>query len=488
MAIHIDPNNGVITVTKEGSNKARIINLPELGWDLKNVSFAAQIPSFAGNISLPVDVLLRNDDGTALAMIVSGIPMEDEKQLRTIADVYGNSAKRAYGNRPAVYFVDGEQCKAAHGLLGTFKNDPQLMKKDIFADFIASHNIQEQIVFKAMLDDAELAKQFLTGKLDADKMNQTIGTVLLEAEMTGFSKYYETLCPDDEARKSLPKQAVLLGGMGEENYMKFTKHQMFVVHQALQNRSLSILRQGIENDTWLPVPEEFSMENNLMEWAFRFNGWNRQKDIIKHFTVPCYKEPNMELLADYAFTDPKGKPILLFLRDTLDLSEEKMFITAEFYARSCKAKHGITPFVLMYGKSGAVMKMGALSGGFNAIKQTMAKMQLIAQVACINITEHYAWNELMPRIAELQEIRDLQQRFKKQIEIIGESVKATTEQMKDPEYVKENFTAISEQYDLLEEEFWKKLNGETIYEDTRKKELSTIRTIVADKRIAAGIL
>lgn len=489
MAIHIDPNKGIITVTKEGSNKARIINLPELGWNLeKNVAFAVQIPSFAGNTVLPVDVLLRDDDGTALAMIISGVPLDDEKQLRTIADVYGNSAKREYGNRPAVYFVDGNQCKAAHGLLGTFKNDPQLMTKEVFVDFIASHNIQEQIVFKAMLDDAELAKQFLTGKLDAEKMNQTIGTVLLEAEMTGYAKYYATLCPDDESRKSLPKQAVLLGGMGEENYLKFTKHQMFVVHQVLQNRSLSILRKGIENDNWLPVSETFSMENNLLNWAFRFHGWNRQKDMVKNFTVPCYNAPNVELLADYAFLDPNGKPILLFLRDTLELNQEKRFITAEFYARSCKATHGISPFILLYGKDGAFLKMGALSGGFSAIKQPMAKIQLIAQVACINITEHYAWNELLPRVAELQAITDPKQRFQKQIEIIGESVKETTELMKDPEFVKATFTKLSGENELLEETFWKQLIGETNYEETRKKELSTIRTIVADKRIAAGIM
>ena len=118
MALHIDPNAGTLTITKAGSNKATVLSLPELGWDLAhNVSFAVELPCFTGNITLPVDLLLQDDDGQAMALVISGIPMEDEKKLRTVADLYGNSAKRQFGVRPAVYFVDGTQCKAAYSLL-----------------------------------------------------------------------------------------------------------------------------------------------------------------------------------------------------------------------------------------------------------------------------------------------------------------------------------------------------------------------------------
>lgn len=490
MALHIDTKQGILTTLKNGTSKARVINLPELGWDLeKNVEFAAQIPCFTGGgFPLPVDVLLRSDEGQALALILTDIPMEDENKLRTIADLYTNSAKRQYGQRPAIYFVGDGQCKAAHGLLGTFQNDPQLMRKDVYVEFIASHNIQETIVFHTLLEDADLTKKFLSGTLNAEALNAVLANILEKAKKAGFSNYYNTLCPDDEAKKSLPKQAVLLAGLGEEQYIQFIKQQVHLLREALYTKSYRILQKGVADDTWLPIPKHPSMESQMLDWAFSFHGWNRAKDIRKNCTVPCYLEPSMELLADYAFLDPNGKPILLFLRDTLNLNQEKAFITAEFYARSFKAAYGIVPFVVFYSKNGATLKMGAMSGGFNPIAQVLPKIQLAAQVACVNITEHRAWSELIPHIPALQAIPDDQQRFAQQMDWIHESVAETNKLLEDDAFVKKAFQQISGDTQLLEEAFWKQMNGEHNYLENRKQELSLIRTVVADKRIAAGIL
>ena len=455
MALHIDPNAGTLTITKAGSNKATVLSLPELGWDLAhNVSFAVELPCFTGNMTLPVDLLLQDDDGQAMALVISGIPMEDEKKLRTVADLYGNSAKRQFGVRPAVYFVDGTQCKAAYSLLGTFQTNPQLMKKDVFREFIASHNLQEEIVFRALLQDGELAKQFLTGTLNSEHINGILAKELEKAKQTGFFTAYNALCPTEEDKKALPKQAVLLGGLGEEQYIRFTKAQVQLLGNALTGRAMAILQQGLE-----------------------------QND-----TIPCYLEPNMTLLADYAFLDPKGNPIAVVITDTLNLSKEKLFVTAEFYGRSIQAKHGIHPFLFFVTKQGTFLKRGAMSGGLEPVKTGMHKMQLAAQVACINVTESRAWNDLLPHVSELRSISNEEARFQKQMEYINHSVEETTKLLSDEQFLADAFTGIMNDTALPEEDFWKKLLGEERYLRSRKEELRNIRTFVADKRIAAEML
>ena len=121
----------------------------------------------------------------------------------------------------------------------------------------------------------------------------------------------------------------------------------------------------------------------------------------------------MELLADYAFFDPNGKPILLFLRDNLRMPPEKAFVIAEFYSRSFKAVYGIAPFVIICNEKGAYLKMGALSGGFEKITQNMPKIQLAVQVAHVNVLEHHAWHVLLDAVPSLQGIHDPQQRLQK---------------------------------------------------------------------------
>ena len=489
MALHIDPNAGTLTITKAGSNKATVLSLPELGWDLAhNVSFAVELPCFTGNMTLPVDLLLQDDDGQAMALVISGIPMEDEKKLRTVADLYGNSAKRQFGVRPAVYFVDGTQCKAAYSLLGTFQTNPQLMKKDVFREFIASHNLQEEIVFRALLQDGELAKQFLTGTLNSEHINGILAKELEKAKQTGFFAAYNALCPTEEDKKALPKQAVLLGGLGEEQYIRFTKAQVQLLGNALTGRAMAILQQGLEQNTWLPLPTESTMESRLTDWAFHFFGWDRTKNVTKNDTIPCYLEPNMTLLADYAFLDPKGNAIAVVITDTLNLSKEKLFVTAEFYGRSIQAKHGIHPFLFFVTKQGTFLKRGAMSGGLEPVKTGMHKMQLAAQVACINVTESRAWNDLLPHVSELRSISNEEARFQKQMEYINHSVEETTKLLSDEQFLADAFTGIMNDTALPEEDFWKKLLGEERYLRSRKEELRNIRTFVADKRIAAEML
>ncbi|MDD5953516.1 MAG: hypothetical protein PUC32_07740 [Oscillospiraceae bacterium] len=489
MALHIDPNQGVITITRPGKDKATVLSLPELGWDLtKNVTFSTTIPCFAaGGFPLPVDLLFRDDDGHALALIVSGIPLDDEGKLRTIADFYTNSAKRAFGQRPAVYFVDGVQCKAANGVLGTFQTQPQLMPKDVYREFVASHNIQEETAFHAMLEDVELAKQFVTGKLDAQHINRLLSDALEQAKQKGgFAQYYHHLCPKEEDRQHLLKQAVLLGAMGEESYIRFLQQQTRIVRGALNQKSRAIFQKGLAQDRWLPVEENSTMESRMLDWAFAYHGWDRKKDLRKNESIPCYLEPSMELLADYTFLEPNGKPVLLLLRDTLDLSEEKRFLAAEFYARSWKAQFGLMPFVILVTKDGALLKMGAMSGGFDPIKELLPKVQLIAQAACVNITEMRAWNALLPHVEELKGIASPKEQLERQMALIHESVAETTKLLEDQTFVKETFASVISDKELLEETFWKRMVGEQTYLENRKQEGSFLRTFVADKRIASG--
>ena len=281
---------------------------------------------------------------------------------------------------------------------------------------------------------------------------------------------------------------MLLAGLGNENYVKFIKQQIRLLQEALAVKSRVVFKQAIDNDTWLDKVQTPTLESRMMDWAFSYNGWNREKDIRKNMTVPCYLEPSMELLADCAFLDPKGKPILLFLRDTLHLPKEKRFVTAEFYARSFKAAYGITPFVVIYDQDGAVMKMGAMSGGFQPAKHVLPKIHLAGQAASVNITEQRAWAMLLERVAELQAIQEPQQRFQQQMAWIKESAAETSKLLEDGDFIKEAFQEISSDNRLLEEEFWKRMNGEQRYQESRKSELGLIRAVVADKRITAGIL
>lgn len=115
-------------------------------------------------------------------------------------------------------------------------------------------------------------------------------------------------------------------------------------------------------------------------------------------------------------------------------------------------------------------------------------MQLAAQVACINVTESRAWNDLLPHVSELRSISNEEARFQKQMEYINHSVEETTKLLSDEQFLADAFTGIMNDTALPEEDFWKKLLGEERYLRSRKEELRNIRTFVADKRIAAEML
>lgn len=484
MAFQIDPLGGILS-----NGSAQTVDLQQLGWNLKtNVQYFVSFPCTAGGYPLLADAVLLDDNGYALAVILSGISLDDDTALRVIADVYSNSAKRHYGQRPAVFFVGEKECKAAYGLLGKLQTNPPLVPKDTLIEQIAVQNIQEEVLFHLLLDTPELAKQFLSGTLPTEKINQILEEALEKAKDTGYSAYYHhTLCPTDSTKKQLPKQALLLGGLGEKEYLALCQKQSRVVQKALYFKSAAIFQEGIEKDTWLPIPQPSNLESRQLDWAFTYHGWNREKDLIKNSSVPCYLDESMQLLTDYAFLDPNGKPILLFLRDTLNLSKEKAFLVAEVYARSYKATFGIVPFVVLAGKNGTMLKMGALSGGFEPLKQIIPRIPLAVQVAAVNVSEHRAWETLLTKTDALQAIPNGKDRLTAQISLIQKSAEDTKNRIQDQSFLKAEFDKIQKDNRLLEEEFWKKMDGETNYQKNRRKELSFLRTFAADKRIAAGI-
>ena len=105
-------------------------------------------------------------------------------------------------------------------------------------------------------------------------------------------------------------------------------------------------------------------------------GWDFKRDIHHNVEIPCYLDSNMRLLADYVFYSEDGKPLLLVLRDLLNLSKEKAFVVSEFYARSVKQQTGSWPLVLFQNGTESRLKLAALSGGFEPIQEVIPKLHL----------------------------------------------------------------------------------------------------------------
>ena len=486
----MDYKDGKLLLPGPTEEQTITVQLQNLGWDFeKNLRLQSQIPCFtAGGFPLIADALLLSDDGEALAVVLCGFPLENDDDLRIIADIYSNSAKREFGVRPAIFFLTDGKCKAANGLLGRLQEDVQPLPKPLYLEFLATHNIQEEVLFSEILNDPEMAKAFLTDQMDTGKINDHLMEVLENARQFGLQKYYrETVAKDESVKKRLLKQAILLGGLGEERYVAYCQQQIAVLRRILDRKASEIVFDGAEKNNWFTLSPD-TPEGRLQQWAFTYLGWEEGKNVQKNLSVPCYYKPAMQLLADYAFLDPNGKPVLVFLRDELHLSKEKAFITAEFYARSCKAAYGIVPFVVFYSEKSASLKMGAFSGGFELFREWFPAMQLAVQVACVNITEALAWEDLQSHVTELRNTFDEKERLQKQLGWIRASSEDTAEKLHNADFMKTEFERISNSKELPDERFWKDLMGVDAYEDSRDKELNLIRMFVTDKRIAAGIL
>ena len=486
----IDYKDGKLLLPGPTEEQTITVQLQNLGWDFeKNLRLQAQIPCFtAGGFPLIADALLLSDEGEALAVVLCGFPLENDDDLRIIADIYSNSAKREFGVRPAVFFLTDGKCKAANSLLGRIQEDIQPLPKPMYLEFLATHNIQEEVFFSEVLNDPDMAKAFLTDSMDTEKINDHLMEVLEHARQFGLHRYYQdTVAKDDSVKKRLLKQAILLGGLGEERYVAYCQQQIAVLRRILDRKATEIVFDGAEKNNWFTLSSD-TPEGRLQQWAFAYLGWEENKNVKKNLAVPCYYKPSMQLLVDYAFLDPNGKPVLLFLRDELHLSTDKAFITAEFYARSSKAAYGIVPFVVFYSDKGAFLKMGAFSGGFEPFRESIPAMQLAVQVACVNITELLAWEELQDHVEELRSTFDEKERLQKQLQWIRASSEDTAEKLHDADFMKAEFERICSSKELQDETFWKAMMGEIDYEESRDNEFNLIRMFVTDKRIAAGIL
>jgi hypothetical protein len=51
--------------------------------------------------------------------------------------------------------------------------------------------------------------------MDSDRINQMLSNLMEKAGKVGYGNYYDQLCPTEKDKKSLPKQAVFLAGLGE---------------------------------------------------------------------------------------------------------------------------------------------------------------------------------------------------------------------------------------------------------------------------------
>ncbi len=456
-----------------------LIDLNSLGWDpARDITIRSGIPCYSGNIRLPVDVLVRNGNEEILAVLLCGLPLEDMSVLRSVADVYGDSAKAVSGRRPAVYFLTDGKCVAFRGLLGQPDMSPTLLPKSMLQTLTVSENLQEETFFSHLLQNPPLLEEFLTGKLDSSVMNDVISKTLDAANAAGLEAYYEeTASPDPEGRKLLRRQAVLQVGAGAETASAFIRSQLEALQGVLLPRLRPVLKKAVITGT---LTEDDRPE---LDQALSFLGWDRQRDVRRFFSVPCCYDESLSLLSDYAFLSSDGSPLALVLMDTLHLSREKQDLLGTFYARSCRKKYGIAPFLILCDKTRFLLRSGDFCGGFQQTQELMSAERLAAEVATINIVEKKAWEELVRHEDELLAVSDLQDRSRRQLDLVRSSSERTQKALRDRDRFRKEASALRGRTDLPEEEFLEKMMGETVCAQTKKEALTLLRNFNVEKQM-----
>lgn len=489
MTQEFEPEKNGFTLRNPDTGETVSLTYAEYGWNPdKDVEYYASIPCFsASEMNLLIDIVLYGEDRAPLAFVLLDYPLEDDALLRRIADVYGNSAKRLTGQRPIIYFITGLQCKAVHSLLGEVQPAKRILKKIDLEETVASYAIQEVVTFQLLLNDKDAAKGFFAGESRVrENIQTTIMDALTRASKMGFRHYlHHYVYSSKEDGKKLPKQLLLLSAMGAKEYHKMCLDDSIAIAKFLGPKSFAWIqkanREGDLNGRHLTD----LFEKRKLAWAYAYYGWDLKRDIHHNVEIPCYLEPNMRLLADYIFYTADGKPLLLVLRDTLNLSKEKAFIVSEFYARSVKQETGSWPLVLFQSGTENWLKVAALTGGFEPVHEVIPKPFLEAQVRQVAVTEFLAWSQLLKKSSALTAILDPQERQEKILLMVKKTLELAKDSLSNPRFVQEQYEIISTQKEVLEETFWERVEGSDQYRLQRADDLSLLRTVVADKRMLA---
>ena len=189
------------------------------------------------------------------------------------------------------------------------------------------------------------------------------------------------------------------------------------------------------------------------------------------------------LFSDYAFTAPDGTPLVFLLVDTLRLPREKQAVLGDFYARSCKKQYGVAPFIVLYDGKDFYLRSGAFCGGFQRTHDLIPAGRLVEEVACINIVEERAWKDLLAHRKELQSLSDLDERSRRQLEIVQSSSEQTQKLLQNRDYFQKEQAALHTRTNLPEEEFLEQTMGSFDYAETRKNELLLLRNFNVEKRM-----
>ena len=275
----------------------------------------------------------------------------------------------------------------------------EFSKKSDLEETVASYAIQEVVTFQLLLNDKDAAKDFFSGESKVrEKIQETIMDALTRASKMGFRHYlHHYVYSSKEDGKKLPKQLLLLSAMGAKEYHKMCLDDSIAIAKFLGPKSFSWIQKANQRGDLNGRHFADLFEKRKLTWAYAYYGWDLKRDIHHNVEIPCYLDPNMRLLADYVFYSEDGKPLLLVLRDTLNLSKEKAFIVSEFYARSVKQQTGSWPLVLFQNGTESRLKLAALSGGFEPIQEVIPKPFLEAQVRQVAVTEFLAWSQLLKK-------------------------------------------------------------------------------------------
>ncbi len=459
------------------------------GWDPeRDIQYDVPIPCFSSpNLKLFADIVFYGDDRAPLALVLLDYPLEDDALLRRIADVYGNSCKRLSGQRPILYFVTGLQCKSVCSLLGEVQSAHRILSKTDLEEITASYAIQEVITFQTLLNDKEAANGFFAEHIDVrEKIQSTITDTLTRASKMGFRNYlHHYVYSSREDGKKLPKQLLLLSSMGAKEYHKQCLEDSIAIAKFLGPKSFALIREAVCNNDLDGHQITDIYEKKRLEWAYAYYGWDMKQDIRRLVEVPCYLDPNIQLLADYVFFNRAGEPLLVVLRDSLHLSMEKAFTVCEFYARSFKQSTGVWPMVLFCNQSENRLKMAALSGGFEPIREIIPRPMLELQVRQVAVTEFLAWSRLLEKSRSLMGIADPQERQEKMLSIVRKTLEIAKDSLSNPRFIQEQYEMVSRQTEVLEETFWERVDGSDQYHAQRADDLNLLRTVVADKRMSA---
>ncbi len=487
MSQQFEPQKNGFTLRNPQTGEARSVSYEQYGWNPdRDVEYFSVLPCFSSpELRLLADITFWGDDRAPLALVLLDYPLEDDALLRQIADVYGNSAKRVYGQRPVIYFITDLACKAVYSLLGEVQTPQGIPGKAELEETVASYAIQEVVTFQLLLNDKDAAKGFFAGDSRVrESIQSTILDTLTRASKMGFCRYlHHYVYASREDGKKLPKQLLLLSSMGAKDYHKLCLDDSIAVAKFLGPKSLALLQKANQDNDLDGRKLDDVYEKRQLTWAYAYYGWDIDRDIRRNVEIPCYLDPGMRLLADYVFYNAQGKPLLVVLRDTLNLSVEKAFLVSEFYARSFKRETGSWPLVLFQNNTESRLKMAALSGGFEPIREVIPRPFLEAQVRQVAVTEYLAWSQLLKKSKQLTGIFDPQERQEKILAIVRETLAYARDSLSNPRFVQEQYEIISTQTEILEETFWERVDGADAYQSQRMEDLSLLRTVVADKRM-----